>query len=1039
MRLPQVAIQNRPFFLVITLLIVVLGVNSFLSIPKYEDPNIHIPYYTLTVLYPGAAPSDMEELIVDPVEEALNELENIKEISTTIYEGAASILIKGEPEVNIDDQYNRLASEINKIKTKLPDDIQALDFNKYSLLDVSFWQLALISETATYEQMQTVAEGLSDQLVRVPGVREAQLDAYPKQEIHVQLQPQKMANLNIPLSQIMQIIERNNLNIPGGTVEGDSKDFSVRTSGRYTSQQALENTIIRTNGDRIVYLKDIAEIRTQYEKQRYLGRYNGQRCLFLSLTQQEGANVIDLHTAVQATLATAEQALPPSMKLVSVHEQAPAVSQRINGFFFSLLQGVALVVLVITLALGFRSALIIATIIPLSVLAAITLLDISGFGLQQISIAGLIIALGLLVDNGIVVIESIHEQLKQGIPPTRAVVQGTSAVGWPILSATVTTVLAFIPMAMLSNDVGEFLRSLPLTVTFCLLASLLLALTLMPLLAHRHLGHASATPTVMSRLLSRIAFKGYLPLLKFSLRWPVFILFVAAVLLGFSVALFPLVGVSFFSVAEKPVLLIRVSAPEGVNLANTDLAARFVEHTLDTTETVASYVTNVGHGNPRFYYNIFPAGYRKNQAEVLVNLTRYHRSEVDALRRRLEQTFSGYAGAKISVSELKNGPPINAPIDIKVVGDNLAQLKRISKDVEAMMEQTEGVMDIENLLALSKTDLAVDIHRYKAGRLGVPLADIDLAVRAGLSGVRVGSMRLGESDYMDIVVKLSSTDRPSVDDLHRVSLATPQGRRIPLRQLATVRFQPGYANINHYNLERNVAITANVRPHYNVKEVTETIIRQLDDYAWPEGYRYIVSGEHQSQQNSFGGLGRLLIVAALGIFAVLVLQFKSFVQPFIIFTAVPLAFTGSVAALLCTGWSFSFLAFVGFTSLVGIVVNDSIILVDSANQLGTQYASRWEALLRACVGRFKPVVLTSLTTIVGLLPLTLTNSSLWSPMGWTIIGGMVSSTLLILVVVPVLFWKVTPKRAYDLSDNKAGKVKDHAYISQTKDNVPDRS
>ena len=1009
MKLPQIALKNYQFVIILVVLGLFLGISSLMTMPRSEDPNPNFPIYTIIVVYPGTSPEDLEELVVDPIEEAIEEIPDIEKINTEIEDGVVKITVEGAFGINVDDQYDEVVAEVNTIRDRLPADIFSLDFVQFKPQErVYIQQFALVSTEASYSTLNDHAEALEYELEKISGVAQAEVFAAPQEEVRVSLDFQKMARQNIPLSQVIGVLQSNNINIPGGVIKSGQKSFNIKSSGGYKNLDEIKATVISPPGDRIIYLRDIAEVSMDYEDLRWIARYQGDPAVFINLTQEENENVVSLGERINQVAQEYKEQLPSTMQLVTAFEQAPAVEARISGFFVNLLQGVALVGVIILVFLGWRPAIIIMMVIPIAILLAIGALDLSGFALQQISIAALVIALGLLVDNGIVVIENIIRLQKEGLSWKEAAVQGTSEVGYAIISSTVTTLLAFFPLALMQSGPGEFLRSLPVTVILVLIASLLLALTLTPILAGRLMkSPRKPKPRRVDKAVNRWVQKYYRPVLNFALAKPWRILLIAVGIFLGSLMLFPFIGVSFFPTADKPVLLIEVDTPEGSNLEATDQAVSFVEQVLDTTKYVAHYSSNVGHGNPMVYYNRVNEEYAKTHGQLLVNFENWDPDRFYQTLAEFKKTFAQYPLARITFSELKNGPPFEAPIEIKLLGENLDTLKRLAFEVEEIVKSVEGTQNIDNPLAVYKTNLKVDINRDKAGLLGLSLAGIDQSVRASLNGITVDQVTMEDNEEYPIVVRIPFADKPSIDDFNKVYFATNLGGQVPLRQVAKLAFETEVNKISHYNLQRNTAITADLLNPDDVTAITETIIEKLEAVQFPAGYSYHVAGEYEEQQDSFGDLGTLLLLAMIGIFAVLVLQFRSLVQPLVIFSAVPLAITGSFIALFITGWSFSFFAFVGFISLVGIVVNNSIILVDYTNQLRREGMERLEALVKASETRFTPILLTTATTVVGLLPLTLSQTQLWSPLGWTIIGGLLSSTFLTLLVVPALFkWMV---------------------------------
>ncbi len=1012
MKLPEISIKNSQFVLILVIMSLIIGVLSFMHMPRSEDPALTFPRYIVVAIYPGTSPEDMEELVVDPLEEAINEVEDIEEIVTTVSEGLAIIRADASFGIDIDQVYDKVLREINNVRDELPQDLASLETRIATPQDVTVLQIAMTSETASYARMLDHAEKLQDRIEGQKGVRTVKLMAYPEEEVRVSLDFAKMAQMNISLKQVVGVLKQNNANIPGGDISADHKSFSIQTSGSFKDIETIRQTVVNSDGEKLVYLKDIADVHFDYADELHIGRFNGQKSLFLVVTKDKESNIIELTERLKNIMEGFRQSLPGDIALYTAFEQAPAVASRVNDFFWNLLQGVVLVGAIIFLFLGWRPAIIIGSVIPISAMIAIGVLDFTGYAIQQISIASLVIALGLLVDNGIVVTENIQRFIKNGLSPREAAIKGTGEVGLAVVASTVTTLLSFFPLTLMESATGEFLRSMPLTVIYTLSASLLLALTFTPIMAARFLKSTNTDkPAPVENVLRFVRDRLYMPSLQTALRYPW--RFVSLSAIGFvgCIALFPFVGTSFFPTADKPLLLIEVDTPYGSDISHTDKAVKFVESVLDTTSFVKNYTANVGRGNPQIYYNRIPKELKKNHGQLLVNFQEWDPDRFYETLANFRQLFAGYAGAEITFSELRNGPPFAAPIEIKILGDNLDEMRTAAAQLEKIIRETPGTLNVVNQFSRRKTDLKVKLNRDKAGMIGLSPEAVDLAVRTGITGLKVDDMTFANGKQYPLVVRMPFSEKPAIDDFDKIYLTTSSGGVVPLKQVAELQFESGIAQFGHYNLHRSVSVTADVYDANRTKQITEAIIARLPEIELPEGNEFYIAGEYETQQESFGDLGKLLIVALFSIFAVLVGQFRSIIQPVVIFSAIPLAFTGSILALFITGWTFSFFAFVGFTSLVGIVVNNSIILVDYTNQLIRSGMSLPDALVEACRTRFQPIVLTSLTTILGLVPLTLTNTSLWSPMGWTIIGGMVSSTFLTLVIVPILYQWVTKEES----------------------------
>lgn len=1015
MQLPNWSIRNGAFVLVVVLIAVVIGLLSYRMMPRSEDPSINLPTYIVTVVYPGTSPLDMEELVVDPIEDEIENLDDIDKVITEIDEGVAIIRIEADFGIeDWDDKYDEIVRELGPLREQLPQGIVLYEIEQFKQEDRAVvHQMALSSPGAPYAELEKIAENVEERVEQIDGVKKVKIEAFPERQVRVSLDFQRCAAQRIPPAAVIGILQENNANVPGGNLSAQGRNFSIKTSGSYDDLRGLRQTVVGSAEGKLVYLQDVADVNFAYEDERWRARYAGERALLLSVFIENTSNIVDVNQAIHIAMDELSEDLPPTVELQTAFEQAPAVSARITDFFGNLLQGVILVGVIIFLFLGFRASVIVMTIIPLCILIALALLNYSGFALQQISIAALVIALGLLVDNGIVVIENINVYLRKGLAPTEAAAKGTSEVGWAVVSSTVTTLLAFFPLTQLGGGPGVFLMSLPITVMLTLSISLLLALTFSPLLASWLLRYRKDRRTPWpQRVLEAFVSRVYRPVLDFSLRRGALVILLAVGMLVGAVSLFPSIGVSFFPTADKPLLLIDVETPVGSNLEETDAAVAYVESILDTMEYVKDHTANVGHGNPMIYYNRLPVSYEKNKGQVIVNFTHWEPARFYATLAQLRKDFAVYPGAEITFQELKNGAPVKAPLEFRISGPDQQVVARLAEQTVAIMSREPGVINVRNELENRKTDLTVQLNRDKAGLIGLSTLDFDQTILASLSGFTFDNVSFSDGEEYPLNIRILFDEQPGIEDFDRVYFTTQTGAQVPLRQVADLEFTSGPASISHHNLERIASLTADVTNADQTVPITQSLIEKIDaEVDWPVGYSYGVGGEYEDQQSTFGTLGIILSLAMLAIFAVLVLQFRSLLQPLIVFSAIPLAVTGSFVALWLTGWSFSFFAFVGFISLVGIVVNNSIIMVDYMNQLRDEGLPLGEVIRRGSERRFVPIVLTTLTTILGLLPLTVQATGLWSPLGWTIIGGMISSTLLTLLVVPVLYGWLTPKGA----------------------------
>ncbi len=1012
MKLPQVAIDNHQFTLIVVALLTLLGFLSFQTMPRSEDPQFDFPLIIVTVTYPGTSPIDMEKLVTDPVEEEINELEDIRDIETTIMDGVTIVKVEFNYGVDPDEKYDDVIQALSKIRTELPQQIHSIDIKQASPTDVNVLQVALMSETASYRELRYQAERLEKIFTRVPGVKRAEAMAYPDQQVQVTADLAVMRELGLGLTVLRDGLSDAAANVPGGFIDAGAKRFSVKTSGDFQSLEEIRRTVLSLPNDQVIHVGDIARVELVDAEPTYLGMFNGKRSVFISVEQRESTNIFKVLEGLKEELVVFSRNLPEGLHTEIIFDQSVSVEKQVNGFFNNLIQGLVLVGIIILLSLGVRSASIVLLAIPASMLIGIAGLDFFGFGLQQMSIVGLVIALGLLVDNAIVVTESIGQKIKLGLEPQRAAADGTSQVAWAIASGTATTVLAFVPILLMASNTGSFMRSMPVTVVLVLTASLFIAVTLAPLMAskmfqQRQPGETGSGRNFVQRRLEQLSSRHYRSALDSALKHPVWVIAISLVLFTGSLALFPKVGVSLFPKAEKPQLLLNIELPESSSFyATSDLVSKIEEKVRAHTE-VKAVAANIGRENPSVYYNEFPGGEAANKAQLFIILNELARHSLQQLVVNLRSEFAATPGARVTIKEFQQGPPIEAPIAIRMVGDDLELLQGAAAIVEQLLLDTPGTVNVDNPMGRPKLDMDIIIHRDKAALLNVSINSIDQTIRTSLVGSEVGNYRDQNGDDYDIVIRLDSAETPDVNNINGLLVMANDGTFVPMKQLVSTRLQTVPSQLQHYYLERSATVTADTSAGFLTADVTGQVVSGLRGLKLPAGISYRIAGEQQSRDDSFSGLLKALLVSLLGIFAVLVLQFRSFVQPAIVFASLPFAFTGAILALLSFGYSFSVMAFVGLTSLMGIVVNNSIILVDSANQLRQKGSDIRQAIATAARTRLTPIVLTTLTTIGGLLPLTLMNSSMWTPLGLVIIGGMLISTVVTLFIVPVLYLLIT--------------------------------
>jgi len=1004
MKLPSLAIKNAQFTLTIVVLLVLVGIVSYLNMPRSEDPQFDIPITIIEVIYPGASPTDIETLVVDPLEEELADIDNIKKVESQIKNGGARVEIKfhygSDPEL----AFNKIQLAVSSVKPSLPAGVQDVLILKATPTSVAIVQLALWTEPADYKQMEFYAKLLEKRLETVGSVKKADVWGYPQQVVAVDLNLDLLLHHKISPIQVMAVLEGRAINITPGFVDASTRRFNVKTSGNFEKIAQLEETVIVSNDDFVLRLKDVAKVNFGSQKPNYLAYYDKKSVIFITVEQRINTNIFSLTKDIQKEIALFKQTVPPELKLDVLFEQAESVENRVNGFFENLWQGLILVGILSLLFLGLREAVVVMIAIPLSFLIAIGWLDFAGFGLQQMSIVGLIIALGLLVDNAIVVTESIHRERKNHKSLSDAAIAGASKVGWAIASGTITTMLAFLPMLMLASDTGDFIRSMPVTVVLVLLASLLIALTFTPLLASKFLlpkTHENNTKKIktLQHYINNFAENFYTTFLQKLFRLKAVVIVIALISLLVMLSLFSKVGLSLFPKAEKPMILIDVETPPNSSLNYTNNVMQEMAPFIEQQKLVDKIALNVGNSNPRIYYNEIPKRGVVKYGQILVILTEFEATGVEALVTNLRNEFDKWPQAKITIKEFTQGPVTDQPISIRLISESLADLERVAKDLESKMIEMSGVINIDNPIGVANTELNLQIDYDKAGLSNIDINGLDSTLQSILTGTYIGRFNDVNGENYPILVRNKNSNINTLSDVY---ITSSMGQQIPLQQVVSMQLQKGQTDYFHYQKLRMAKVSADVASGHSVKELTEELVQYLEQYDLPMGMYYTLGGEEESRQESFAGLTQIMLITAIGIFAVLVLQFKSFLQPLIIFSSIPFAMAGSVIGLYLTGLSFSMMAFIGLISLFGIVVNNAIILIDSTNRNLADGLDKQKAVLKASSTRFTPILLTTLTTIGGLIPLTLYGGGLWQPLGVVLISGLCVSAISSFLLVPVL-------------------------------------
>jgi multidrug efflux pump subunit AcrB len=1016
------AVRRWQFTVVAFSALAVLGWRALREMPKAEDPSFPLLNYSVVAVLPGAAPGDLERSVVDPLETKLKELTQIKHMASEIAEGIAICYLEFRPGVESQRKLDELQRAVTSIRSELPADLVKLEVEQFDLADVNVMEAAIVSSGASNEAMGTVARELRRELESVPGVRKVQLTGLAKTEVLVQLDPDKMLARSISPAEVISSIDADSRDVPIGSVQEDARQFNVKASGDFESIDEVAQATVRMRASSALRVGDVANVRRARVESAERARFDGEPAVLITASLLPDHDLMRMREGVERVLANFQDRVPLDMSLRSGFDQSVHVGERLGDFTRDF--GLAVLLVLVTLVpLGMRASLVVMVAIPLSLAVGLIALHVTGYSINQLSTVGFVISLGLLVDDSVVVVENISRHLREGAKPIDAAIAGTRQMTASVVGCTATLCVAFVPLLALPGGPGQFIRSLPMAVLFTIFGSLLVSLTLVPLLSSALLRSEGEHGNLIFRALTSAIEKVYRPTLRVALRQRGLTLTMALLPVAGSLALVPRIGFSLFPKAGVPQFLVHIDAVEGASSAETDRAARFVERALGEHREITNVATVIGKSHPQIYYNVLANGERVNLAEVFAQLDvkdeRARARVIAALRAK----FGHYAGAKIQLTEFSNGPNIDAPVAIRLLGGSQDALSEAAARVEDVMLTMPELRETNNPMRERRMDLRFAIDRDRAVLLGVAVPEIDRALRLAVSGVIAGKYRAEDGEEAwPIRVTLAREQGPeqylpSLEVVQGVRIANVSGEMVPLSMLGKFEFDPSPATIRHYNRETAVTLTAHVRDGYNTDRAARDVLRRAELLALPHGVRVEPAGELESRRDTTGELWFAVLAAAFGVTAILVLEFRTFRSTLVVASVVPLGLVGGLIALYLSGYTLSFTANIGFIALIGIEIKNSILLVDFTNELCNQGLDLERAIIRAGEVRFVPILLTSLTAIGGLIPLILDRSALYSPIAVVLLGGLVSSTLLTRVITPVLYHLLTATRAAEPTDS----------------------
>lgn len=1073
MIISDTAVRKSTTVLVLALLLIIVGIYSYLVLPRESDPDITIPNVFVSTSYRGVSSADMETAVTIEIEKKLKGLDGLKKIESVSSEGLSSINIEFITGTDIDKALQDVKDKVDEALGELPTDLE----DDPTVFEVNFSEMPIavfsLSGICGLPCLKKIADDLEDDIEAISGVLEVDVTGGLEREIRVEVESEKLAFYGLSIDDFQKVVYGENLNTSGGAIRLGSGRFQLRVPGEFTAPEEIYGLVLTVHNGEPVYLKDVAQVVDDFKEEVSRSRLNGRDAVNISVKKRTGENIIKISDAVDALIEESRVSWPMGTEITKVMDKSTDIKNMVADLENNILTGLVLVLIVIFLVMGIRNALLVSLAIPFSMLLSFSVLYALGITLNMVVLFSLTLALGMLVDNAIVIVENSYRFMEQGASRVEAAMKATSEVAYPVMGSTLTTLAAFSPMLFWPGIMGEFMSYLPLTLIITLSSSLFVAMVINPAMVSIFMKLKNPRQSRTRHSLEDISasvekpaeVKGFLLTtytrsLSRALRTPFAVIGIAfcVLILMFQIWLLS-VGlkkpVEFFPEIDPKGIYVNVDVPEGADIDYVDTITRRIEYSLSGVETDIDgtpldpemtplralspkdheTVDGVAINGPSDISNIESVYMRGTVASgggsafaantpnhigirfiELEERSRSSQEDVEEIRERIKYV----PGGKITIAKEEEGPPTGAPINIEISGDNFAVLGAIAKEIKDVLVTIPHVEDVRDDFVEGIPSVQVVVDRQKAALFGMTTNMIGFALKSAYNGLEVSSFRQGDDDY-DITVQLGEADRKVVDILHELMLPTPTGELVPLSTVAEVAFAGTIGDINRINNERVVTVKANVDEAKIPGPVARAEAEKyLSQFSLPPGYKVKFTGEFEFQQESEDFLTKAFLVALLLIFLILVSMFNSVVQPFIIMTSVILSLGGAFLGLALFRQPFGIIMTgVGVISLAGVVVNNAIVLIDYTNKLRERGYELRDAVIAAGATRLRPVLLTAITTILGLIPMVTgvsfdfhtfsiswvsESSQWWRSMAVVVIFGLMVATFLTLMVVPTLYY-----------------------------------
>ncbi|MEM8845025.1 MAG: efflux RND transporter permease subunit [Pseudomonadota bacterium] len=1012
------AIQNNVTVIVIVVILAFSGIASYFSLPKQQDPGFIIRTAVITTAFPGANPSRVEQLVTDPIEEVLQEIPELDYVESKSRNGISII------EVSFLEKYKDMRPLFNKIRRKVDDLVdegglpsgasKPIVNDEYG--DVFGLLYSLKGDGYTLAELKEIADEVRNDLLLLDNVAKVEIHGEQDEVVYVEYNGARLQELGISPTSLSESIDSANILESGGDIRMDRERIVLEPSGNLESIEDLGRTVIQVPGGGVVYLSDIVEITRAYvEPKESLTRFNGDQTLVLAISLKEGGDILALNDELDASVPQIEATYPHGITIDKVFSQPKLVENSVNDFMSNLIQAIIIVAVIMFLFLGFRTGVIVASLIPTTIVITFVCMSYFNISVNQISLAALIIALGLLVDNAIVMAEAITIRRENGENKYSAAIAAGKEMSVPLLISSLTTCSAFLTIFLAESAVGEYTADIFKVVSIALISSWIMAMTFIPILTTVIMKFKESGDKDKPSPYTGLMYKIYRRILFPSLRLKFIPILVAVGLFYVAIQALAIVPQVFIPEREDPIINGKFNMPRGTDIAVTEnIMIDIEEYMLDKyqvnaednqTEGIIDILSFIGVGTPRYVLAIDPDSEDTHRGAMIINTTS------DQVIPEIIDDVTEYAAAKypdleVKLRKMENGTPIDYPIEVRLTGDDIDKLYEIITPIKEKLLSINGVRDVSDDWGPKRKKIIIDIDQDRARRAGVTNSDVAVSLQTGLSGLEMTEYREG-NDIIPVELRSVSSDRQNLNNLDGlVVYAQGSDASVPLKQVADVTLVWEDAIVKRRDRTRTITVRTLHLPGVTATEVSNQFLPWLEEEAksWPLGYSYEMGGELETSQDANQAIGAKLPISGMLIFLLLVAQFNSVRKTAIILLTIPLGLIGVTFGLIVANSIFGFMTILGIISLAGIIINNAIVLIDRINiELDENKRSQADAVIEACQQRLRPIILTTCTTVGGMLPLWLSHDPMFETMAVSIIFGLLFATLLTLIIVPVLY------------------------------------